>query len=171
MCAPARPRIAGLWDRNYRLVGERSQQFDLFFGEGTNCFTTKHDHADGRAFTQQRDAQHCTEVAEPDRLSEGEFGVGCYVRDLNRFAVCNNAPDDRSTPELDRMTLHELVELCWIAVACNLEISRAGFTRYRSGVRLAQLHSGFDKCLKHGLQIECGTTDNFEDVGGCGLLL
>jgi hypothetical protein len=69
------------------------------------------------------------------------------------------------------MTLHELVELCWIAAACNLQIGRAGFTRYRSGVRLAQSYSGLDKCLKYGLQIERGATDNFENVGGCSLLL
>ena len=104
-------------------------------------------------------------------MSKGEFGIGCDVRDLNRFAACDNAPDNRSTPEFDRMTLHELVELCWIAVACNLQIGRAGFTRYRSGVRLAQSYSGLDKCLKYGLQIERGATDNFEHVGGRGLLL
>src|SRR5215469_7386803 len=37
---------------------ERRQQFDLLFGEGTHRFSIKHNHADGRAFTQQRDAQH-----------------------------------------------------------------------------------------------------------------
>src|SRR5262249_44673353 len=111
---------ADILDGDHGLVGERSQQFDLLFSERTHCFPTKHDHADGRAFTQQWDAQHRTEIAELDRLSEGEFGIGCDVLNLNSFAVCDDAPDDRPTPELDRMTLHELVQLCWIAVACNL---------------------------------------------------
>jgi len=63
------------------------------------------------------------------------------------------------------------VELCWVAVACDLQIGRAGLTRYRSGVRLTESYGGLDKCLKHGLQIERGATDNLEHIGSRGLLL
>src|SRR5262249_3813348 len=114
---------AYILDGDHGLVGERTQQFDLLVGEGTHCLATEHDHADGRSFPQQRDAQQRMQLAEPNRLSEGELGVGCDVRDLNSFAVCDNAADDRSTPELDRMTLHELVELSWVVVASNLQIA------------------------------------------------
>ena len=53
-----------VFDRNHGLVGETGNKIDLAVGERPDLLPRQDEHADRRAFAQQRNAQHGAVIAE-----------------------------------------------------------------------------------------------------------
>ena len=62
-------------------------QLDLLFREGTDPFAPQNDHADGRAFTHERDTQSRSEAGNFLRLAECVLPIGKNIRNMNCVAL------------------------------------------------------------------------------------
>src|SRR5262245_5944161 len=76
----ARPRLhlveqSHVLDRDHRLVGEGSNQFNLLIGEGTHGFALHDEDSDWGTFAQKWDTEQGTEAAEPLALKVRVFRI------------------------------------------------------------------------------------------------
>src|SRR5262245_20153305 len=69
------------------------------------------------------------------------------------------------------MPRHEFIEFLRITVAGNLLPLLAALASYRCRIRFTQPGGGFDKRIEDGVQIKRRSADDFEHIGGRGLLL
>ena len=94
---------ARVLDRDDRLVGKGSTQFDLPLGKGLHPFRAKVDRADDRSFAQQGHSEHGSQFPERDCFDQSVFGVRHEVRDMHDTSLqCGPArhasPVDRQQP-------------------------------------------------------------------------
>ena len=80
-------------------------------------------------------------------------------------------PEARVFFRRERATSHELFELEWKAVAGDKRVIFTDPTVDGCPIRLAQLCGRLNQRIEHRLQIEGRAADDFEHVGGGGLLL
>src|SRR5437016_85196 len=90
---------------------------------------------------------------------------------MNCLAFERRSADGTSAPRLDWMTLVKFLEFARKAVLRDAPIGRARTAKYDTLFGIAQAACRFDQRIEHGLQIEGRATDDFEHVGGRGLLL
>src|SRR5262245_40503035 len=67
-------------------------QIDLLVGEGLNGQAQQRHDADGRAFAQQRNAQHGPEAEQLAGLVPSVFGIGGDVRNVDDSSFQRRAP-------------------------------------------------------------------------------
>src|SRR5262249_52111496 len=158
-------------DRDHRLVGEGGHQLDLIVGKWAHGASHQHDHANRFAFTQQRNTEHRTVVADFRWLYKLVFRIGENVGYLNDSAFKRGPAGDSSSSQLDWIVPHILDKHRRVTVTSDLPVGFVLLARNGSQVRLAQPCRRFDQRIEHGLQIEGRAADDLEHVGGSGLLL
>src|SRR6516164_5062654 len=99
------------------------------------------------------------------------FWIGLNIGDMNRLAFQQNASGDRAAIRFDRTVFHALLKLGRDAVACDVKKTHPLRTANGRHVRIAQTRDRFDQRVKHRLQIEGRTADDFQHFGRRGLLL
>src|SRR5262249_47201948 len=95
-------------DRDHRLVGEGGHQLDLLVGKWAHGASHQHDHANRLAFTQQRNTEHRTVVADFRWLYKLVFRIGENVGYLNDSAFKRGPAGDSSSSQLDWIVPHIL---------------------------------------------------------------
>src|SRR5262249_4456688 len=95
-------------DRDHRLIGERGHQLDLLVGKWAHRASHQHDHANRLAFTQQRNTEHRTVVADLRWLYKLVFRIGENVGYLNDSAFKRGSAGDSSSTQLDWIVPHIL---------------------------------------------------------------
>src|SRR5262249_32199523 len=111
------------------------------------------------------------ETAKPGSFKERVLGISLDIRDLNCPTLKHGAADDGAATHLERMILHEPLDLGRVTEICDLSIYAALLAIDRSHVCIAQPDCRLDERIKHGLQIEGRAADDLEHVGSSGLLL
>jgi hypothetical protein len=154
------------------LVGERHRQLDLLLGEGPNGLALQVDHADGRSFAQQRNAQHGSYSADLCSLLHLVFGIVQNIVNVNDFALDQSSPDKRAPPGSDCMTpgVHVGLQFLRLAIGSNLLITHSFFAVDRRHIGFAQLRCRLDERVEQGLKIERRAADDFKNVSSRGLL-
>src|SRR5262245_28594829 len=90
---------------------------------------------------------------------------------MNRLALQQDTSGKRPSGGLDRNILHHFEELGRIAVCHGSEECRPYLARERAHVGAAEPSRRFQERLQDRLQIEGRAADDFEHIGGGGLLL
>jgi len=158
-------------DRDHRLVGEGDDQLNLLFGERPHPRTPQDDHADGRPFAYQRDAQPRAKAGNPLGLVERPLRIGEDIGNMNcaplrQYASCQGTPatrNGRGGREVD-----ERLRQTIIGRKLEIRTLRAKDARH---VGFAQPRRRFHQRIEHGLQVERRAADDLEHVGRRGLLL
>src|SRR4029450_11646810 len=101
-------------DRDHCLVGEGLNQLDLLVGERMHFGADQNDHADRDSLAQQWHAEHCAKAADLGRFEPCIFGISENIGHMNSPALKHSSPDDRASPNLDRMSFDVLDEGGWV---------------------------------------------------------
>jgi hypothetical protein len=158
-------------DRDHRLIGEGLQEFDLSLVERTRLGASDHQSALDPVVAQQRHADDGT-IARERVHGNREFAVGERVANVFRLAgeqdsrrqgrpardrrVLGHISPDRGVPALGHRPISE-----------DVPIANAD----RPARAADQRHCGSHQRIEHSLQIERRAADDFQHVGGRGLLL
>ncbi len=159
-------------DRDHRLVGEGGDQLDLLVGKRPDDAAYECEDSDRGAFAQQRHAEHGVEAAELARFDQTVVRVGLRIEDMDRRLFLQRAADGATAPGPDRRALHQFHQRGRHAVVrLHAKEAIVGRARDVSHVGLAQPHRRFDQRVEHRFEIEGRAADDFQHVGGGGLLL
>ena len=158
-------------DRDRRLVGKRGDQLDLLLGERPHLVAGQSQNADRNAFAQHGNAEHGAKSAQSLGFRPGVIRVGQHIGYVNDLAFEQSASENSSALRFDRNIPDIVVEFRREAVRLGPKEHTISLASYRSLVRIAKAGSRFDQRLKHRPEIERRAADDFEHVGGGGLLL
>ena len=86
------PRVL---DRDHRLIGEGADKFDLSVGERLDPLAGEHDDTDRFAFAQQRHAERCSLLAQPDGLVRIAWNGG-HVVNMHGAAFADGSAERQS---------------------------------------------------------------------------
>src|SRR5262249_15943492 len=153
-------------DRDHRLVGEGGHQLDLLVGKWADGAFNQHDHANRLAFTQQRNTEHRTVVADFRWLFKLVFRIGENVGYLNDSAFKRGPAGDSSSSQLDWIVPHILDKRRRVTVASDLPVGFVLLARNGSQVRLAQPRRLFDPRIQDRLQNDGGGAEDVQQFGG-----
>src|SRR5260370_432478 len=92
------PRVL---DCDHCLVGEGSDQVDLFVDKGLHRLARKYDDADRAFFAQERDSESSAIATPPLGFLLREFRIGQYIWHLYRSGFEQSSPDDRPSTLLN----------------------------------------------------------------------
>ena len=166
-----------VFNRDDRLVGEGSDQVDMFVGERLNSAAREENNANRNTLAKQWHAERRPIVSDAYDSAQLVFGIGLNVRDLDRSLLQQNSTDHRSPARLDLDALeifyifHLLLGFAGNAEACGkTERGAVGPPDIRH-IRLAQPGRGLDECLQNRPQVEGRAADDLQHVGRCALLL
>ena len=105
------------------------------------------------------------------RFCECVLWIAKNVDNLNCFAFERHTTHGGPPPWRDGMTFVKFPEFARIVKVSHTLIDFTVTTKQQTTFRLAQANSRLDQRIEHALEIERRTADDFEHVGGCGLLL
>src|SRR5262249_44571157 len=106
-------------------------------------------------------------------ITEGVFGIGKDIGDLNGFALEHRSPDRSAAPRRPGLSPHVFKVLARMTVVRGVVIAPilSGRTQDPRLIRLAQARRRLYKRGEQGLEVEGGAADDLEHVGGGRLLL
>jgi hypothetical protein len=88
---------------NHCLVGERCHQLDLPVGKGLDLGAEEHEHTDGYAIAQQRNANQAAVPTEPLRVASRILRISERVGYVNRNAVERSTTGHRAPVQVRGM--------------------------------------------------------------------
>src|SRR6516225_48795 len=153
------------------LVRERTDQFDLLLGKRPHLGARQCHHTDRHAFTQHRNAERGANAAEFPGLRESKFWIGPNIYDMNTAASEQGASADTSAFRFNRHGSDPIHEFSGEAAGFSPIEYAIYLPGDRALVGIAKPNSGFDQRLQHRFEVEGRAADDFEHVGGGGLLL
>src|SRR5262249_33672764 len=127
--------------------------------------------ADRVSFAHERNAKGAAKAATPLALEDREFRIGQDIGNLDRPAFKRCPSADRRAIEIQPPLEHKLLKFGREAVGRDHLESVVLQAQDSRLVRAAELSSGLDERLEHGLQVEGRAADDLEHIGGGGLLL
>src|SRR5262249_25544262 len=128
-------------------------------------------YADGNPPSQKRDSEHRPEPRKLDRSAPGIFWISEYIRNMDHLAFESGSPCKRSSPKRYRilsLAFQALLPRRMISGEMK-EIADWLINKCKTGI--AQPRRRLNKRVKHRFEVERRAADNFQHVGGGGLLL
>ncbi len=158
-------------DRDRCLVGERCRQFDLLLRERTRFLPRHDDYADGGTLAQHWDREHGAKLGKPTRLGEAVLRIGQHIGDMNGCPFKQSAPDRRAPVRRDGNGTGVFDKPVGKPIGFRPKEHAISLARDLRHVGIAKPGNRLDKSLQHSLQVERRPADDFQDIGGGGLLL
>ena len=162
------PRVL---DGDHRLVGEGGDQLDLLIGKRAHLIAAERKGADCRPIAQERHAESTSVSCQFLIAGRPVFGIGQHVGNMDCPAFQYGSPGRAAT--IDGQGVLEPIPLSFAGVA------KVGDQPQHISIPLkddalvsrAKPRCRFGQRVEHSLQIEGGPADEFEHLGGRGLLL
>src|SRR5262249_26830904 len=98
---------ARVLDGDDRLVSEGGGELNLLLGEWPHGLALQDDDPNRISFAQQRQPQHRASAADLRRFLQYVFRVGHDIGDLDDAPLLQDATENRSAPDWDRILFHE----------------------------------------------------------------
>src|SRR5262249_38096086 len=149
-------------------------QLDLLVGEWPRIPALQGEHAGDCSFPRQRHSQSAANIDKTCKIlpSSGvEIRIGQQVRNMNCALFKNCAPENRTSIRLRSVTRKLITLFFGEAKSGNKRICITLAPPDNAAIRFANAGCRFDQRIEYGLQVKRRATDDFEHVGGRGLLL
>ena len=161
---------ADVLDRDRRLIGERLNQADLLVAEGIDLHPRHADDADDVVSPHDWYAEDRVHVVLAVRRPV-VLGVFEEIRDVDGPLLDRRTPHERRAPDARRVRVLVCHEL-WQTAARRHEAEHIAVAAEDvRPVAVAEPIRVLHRDVEHGAQVECGSADRLEDVGGRRLLL
>src|SRR5260370_40017857 len=162
---------ADVLDGDHGLVGKRGSELDLLGIEWIDHRARQGQHADEGPLTKQRNTEQGAGWPHVRRPDESEFQIGLGIGHVDDDVFQCSAPDQRSSPGLERNLCQKFLVIFRKSVAC-LEIKDPiPGTEYARPFGAAKTCRGFGERVQYYPQIEGRAADDLEHLGGGRLLL
>ena len=160
---------AHVLDRDDRLVGEGSHQFDRTIAEQAGLWFTQHEHAFDLAVAQQRNAEQRAHVHSL-RGRHLEFRIRLVVGNLLDLPGERHTPGDAVAPGATRASVARVLPRDLRAEG-RLGAEDVAVPEIDDAVARAEPHRRIHQRLQDRFQPERRAADDLQHVGGGGLLL